>query len=176
MKFKDKIDRIRIFGMDVDGVLTDGRFTFIDSDSIKFFNAKDGIGLVLLNMANIKNVIISGKMSLALEKRCCQLPIEYCFQNVKDKCSCMQDVLKKECMEWDEVCYMGDDLPDIPLMRKVGLSIVPADACQETKELADFVCKEIGGRGAVREAVEFILKGQEKWNCTIRKYLESISR
>jgi len=172
LNFKERVKQIKAFGIDVDGVLTDGTLLLLGGKNYRFFNTQDGIGLLLLKTAGIKTLIITGKSSPELKKRVAELKIDYLYENAKNKLSAMKDFLKKEKLGWKETCYMGDDLPDLPLMEKVGLAITPSNGCKEVKKASHFVCQKTGGDGAVREAIEHVLKEQKKWEKTIRKFLQ----
>lgn len=172
LNFKERVEQIKAFGIDVDGVLTDGTLLLLDGKNYRFWNTQDGIGLLLLKIAGIKTFIITGKSSSELKERTAELKIDYLYENVENKLSAMKDFLKKEKLDWKETSYMGDDLPDLPLMEKVGLAIAPSNGCKEVKKVSHLICQKTGGDGAVREAVEHVLKEQKKWKETIRKFLQ----
>ena len=173
LNFKEKIKKIKALGMDIDGVLTDGKLFLLQDDEVRFFNTKDGFGIRLLTLSGIKTVIITGKSSLSIKKRCLQLGIDYLYENMKNKIIAMENFLQNENLSWDEVGFVGDDIPDIPLMEKVGFSAAPSDASDEVKKVSDFICKNKGGEGAIREVVELILKGQKRWEKTLKLFFQN---
>jgi 3-deoxy-D-manno-octulosonate 8-phosphate phosphatase (KDO 8-P phosphatase) len=162
---EEKASKIKLFYFDVDGVMTDGRFGITDEGrEVKFFNVKDGLGLRMLLSAGIKVVLITGRRSHALEARAMELGIEDLFQGVKEKGGLCRKILGEKGLEKENSACMGDDLPDIAMFRETGLSIAVADAAKEVCEAADFITKNKGGFGAVREACEWVLKCQGKWD------------
>ena len=150
---------IKILALDVDGVLTDGSLSFLDNgQELKTFNAKDGQGIVCLNNAGFITVIITARKSATVEYRANNLGITEFHQGVKYKLVVLEDILKKYNLTFDNVAYMGDDLPDICILEKVGLSCCPNDAVKEVQAVCKFKSKYNGGRGAVREVCDLILK------------------
>jgi 3-deoxy-D-manno-octulosonate 8-phosphate phosphatase (KDO 8-P phosphatase) len=165
--------RIKLLLMDCDGVLTDGRLWILDgSDEQKSFNVRDGLGLELWHRAGLKSGIISGRNSNAVERRAFMLGIEYVRQGCDDKIKDFQELLTLAGVEEDEVAFIGDDLNDIPLMRRSELAIAVADASEDTVAAAHYVTHARGGFGAVREAVELILRAQGRWADVVERYLE----
>ena len=171
MQVKD----IRLLILDVDGVMTDGRIIYDDKGGeLKCFDVKDGQGIKLLMEEGIEVGIISGRVSGASEYRARELGISILHQRVDDKVNTYRKIIAEKGLVDDQVCYMGDDLADIPLMREVGFSVAVADGSQYVKEVADYVTVKNGGNGAVREVCELILKAQEKWDALMEKYFGSI--
>jgi 3-deoxy-D-manno-octulosonate 8-phosphate phosphatase (KDO 8-P phosphatase) len=165
--------RIKLLLMDCDGVLTDGRITLTgQSDEQKTFHTRDGHGLVLLHQAGLRSGIISGRTSVALERRARELNITYLHQGAADKTKVFEQVLLEALTEETDVAFVGDDLLDIPLMRRAGLSVAVADAGEETRAAAHYVTQLPGGYGAIREVAELILKAQGRWAELTRKYTE----
>jgi len=165
MDHKEKAAEIKLFILDVDGVLTDGRIVINDlGQEIKTFDAKDGYGLVRLIKAGIDVIIISGRKSRAVEYRAENLGIQEVYQGVNDKKTLYHDLLKQKGILKNQACCIGDDIPDIPMLRDAGLSVAVADAVKEVREMADYVTKKKGGNGAVREICELILKSKSLWN------------
>jgi 3-deoxy-D-manno-octulosonate 8-phosphate phosphatase (KDO 8-P phosphatase) len=153
-----KRKRIKVLLLDVDGVLTGGDITYTDDGSeVKTFNVKDGLGIKLLMKAGITVGIVTGRRSGALLHRCSDLGIEMIYDGVDNKDAVIDAVLDRTGARADEVAFAGDDLPDIPLMKKVGLAIAVADAHGAVKQVADWVTRSNGGQGAVREISESIL-------------------
>ncbi len=150
---------ITMFGMDVDGVLTDGGIYYADGGiEIKRFNVQDGMGITLLRKVGIIPFIITARRSSATERRAHELGIEEVFQAVSDKVSCLEELIRKHGCGFGEVAYVGDDLSDVAVMKKVGLPIAVANAVEEVRSIASYVTTRNGGAGAVREACEYILK------------------
>ena len=165
--------RIKLLLMDCDGVLTDGRLLILENnDDQKTFFARDGLGIELWHRAGMKSGVISGRNSSALERRARKLGMTFVWQGCEDKHKAFDMSLAEAGLSADEVAYVGDDLVDIPLMRRSGLSFAVGDAALETREQASYVTIAKGGRGAVREVVELILKSQGKWEEVIRHFLE----
>jgi len=173
LNFREKIKNIKALGMDIDGVLTNGKIYIYRNDEVRTFNAKDGFSIRLLKLSGIKTLIITGKSSISIKRRCIQLGIDYLYENMRNKLTAMENFLKNENLSWDEVGFIGDDIPDIPVMEKVGFSAAPSDASEEVKRICDFVSKRKGGEGAVREIIELILKGQEKWEKTLKLFFQN---
>jgi 3-deoxy-D-manno-octulosonate 8-phosphate phosphatase (KDO 8-P phosphatase) len=150
--------------MDVDGVLTDGRIVYTDNDvELKAFHVRDGSGLKLWHLAGKKSAIISGRTSRAVEVRAAELGIGLVLQGMSDKQAGFQQVLTQTGLRAEQVCGVGDDIPDVPLLRQCGLAVAVADACPEARAAARYVTKAAGGHGAVRETIELILRCQDRW-------------
>ena len=147
--------------MDCDGVLTDGRLLLTaGGDEQKTFHVRDGQGIALLHRGGIKTGVISGRTSTAVERRAQELSIAYVRQGVKDKTKALEEILADAGIPADECAYIGDDIADIGIMKRVGLAIAVADAVDKTKAAAHLVTNAKGGRGAVREVCELILDAQ----------------
>ena len=161
--------RIKLLLMDCDGVLTDGRLWLTENhDEQKSFHARDGLGLSLIHRAGLRTGIISGRKSAALERRAHDLKMAFVHQFANDKVKALDEIISEAEVSADECAFIGDDLVDIPPMRRVGLAIAVADAVAETKQAAHYVTSLKGGRGAVREVCELILKAQERWDDLLR--------
>jgi 3-deoxy-D-manno-octulosonate 8-phosphate phosphatase (KDO 8-P phosphatase) len=157
--------------LDVDGVLTDGRIIYDDHGyQIKEFNARDGLGIRLLMDAGIEVGIITGRTSKALAHRCEDLGISYLFQGVKNKSAELDRLLKQTGIPAENAAYAGDDLVDLPPMKKVGIPIAVSDACKEVISAAKFVTAAKGGSGAVREICEAILKSKGVWHQVLERF------
>ena len=169
----EKILSIRFLLLDVDGVMTDGRVVYgAGGDEVKFFDVKDGAGLKYWARAGHTAGIITGRSSPAVERRAAELDVPFVQMGAKDKLPAFEAMLAAAGVEPHEVAVIGDDLPEIPLMRRAGLAIAVADAVPEVKDAATIITKKKGGRGAVREAIERILKAQERWNGILSRYYE----
>ncbi len=161
---EDWATRIELLILDVDGVMTDGRIIMNErGEEIKRFYARDGYGLKRLLDAGIDVVIITGRKSKALEHRAKELGIQEIYQGVMEKESLCRALIERKKLIKDQVCCIGDDLPDLSMFNQVGISIAVADAVAEVRDAASYVTKNKGGHGAVREICELILKAQKRW-------------
>jgi 3-deoxy-D-manno-octulosonate 8-phosphate phosphatase (KDO 8-P phosphatase) len=164
--------RIKLLLMDCDGVLTDGRIWIRENnDDQKAFHTRDGLGIELLHRAGLRSGIISGRISSALERRAQSLGVSFLWQGCEDKRQAFADTLAQAAVSHDEVAFVGDDLTDLPLMGLSGLAVAVADATAEVKAYAHYVTAVKGGRGAVREVVELILKAQGRWDDIVKSYI-----
>jgi 3-deoxy-D-manno-octulosonate 8-phosphate phosphatase (KDO 8-P phosphatase) len=149
---------IQLVGFDVDGVFTDGRF-YLSDDGVetKAFNTQDGFGIRLLLNAGVNVAVISGRQSAAVEKRMQELGVSFVFQGCKDKVAAFDSVVAELGIELDRCVFVGDDIPDLPLLQHAGFSIAVANAAQAVKDECDHVTESSGGAGAVREVCEYVL-------------------
>ncbi len=153
-----KRKQVKVLLLDVDGVLTAGDITYTDEGAeLKTFNVKDGLGIKLLMDAGVIVGIITGRRSGALLHRCSDLGIEMIYDGIDNKSAVINSVIERTGVQADEIAFAGDDLPDIPLLKKVGLAIAVADAHVAVKQVADWVTRSNGGQGAVREICDSIL-------------------
>ncbi len=168
---KERASKIKLLLLDVDGVLTDGRIIYDSKgrDS-KFFDVHDGMGVYALSKAGIKTVLITAKGSAAIKPRARDMRVAEVFSDVSPKSAILDKLLKKYDVLKDEVCFVGDDLVDLGLMKRVGFGIAVSNSCDEIKSAALHITTKPGGRGAVREVAELILKSQDKWKDIIKFY------
>jgi len=176
LKFPPKITRraknIRVLLMDVDGTLTP-RYVCLQSfpdgsvAEMKMFNAHDGAGLKLAAIMGIRTGLITGRDSTATARRARETGMEFVIQGQAKKLEAYKAVLARAGVTDQEVCYVGDDIPDLPILERAGLAIVVADATYEAKRAAHYITVARGGEGAIREVVELILKSQGKWKKAI---------
>jgi 3-deoxy-D-manno-octulosonate 8-phosphate phosphatase (KDO 8-P phosphatase) len=167
----DELQRVRLLLLDVDGVLTDGAIVYDDSGAqTKVFDVRDGMGIRLLVTAGIAVGIVTGRRSEALVHRCRDLGIDLLFDGVADKASVLEAALRRTGLPARQVAFVGDDLPDLPLMRRVGVAIAVADAHETVRERALLVTRAAGGHGAVREICEQILKSQGLWEAAVSRF------
>lgn len=166
LNLKLKAKKIKIAAFDVDGVMTDGSLTFLeDGREIKTYNAKDGQGVVMLNKAGFKTAIITARDNGTVVHRAEVLGITRLFKGQKNKLKALDELCAEFSVSYDEIAYMGDDYPDLCVIERVGLSCAPNDAIDEIKEAASVVSNYGGGKGAVREFCNFILKANNiTWN------------
>jgi 3-deoxy-D-manno-octulosonate 8-phosphate phosphatase (KDO 8-P phosphatase) len=171
---KKKLSRIKLFLCDVDGVLTDGSVFIGGEREFKRFNIRDGLGLVLARRAGLKVGWVSARPSAATKMRARELKIDFLVQqgDKLSKTGAVEKLLAREKLDWSEVCFVGDDVVDLGPLARAGFGVAVADARPEAKAAADFVTRAEGGRGAVREAVEMILRAQGKWKSIIAVYRE----
>ena len=169
-----KLKRIKLFLCDVDGVLTDGSVFIGGEREFKRFNIRDGLGMVLARRAGLKVGWISARPSSATKMRAKELKIDFLIQqgDKLSKTGAVEKLLAREKTGWDEVCFIGDDVVDLGPLARAGFGVAVADARPEAKAAADFVTRAAGGRGAVREVIEMILRAQEKWEPVIAVYRE----
>ena len=160
----EKAKKIKLLLLDVDGVLTDGRIIY-DSGGrdMKFFDVHDGLGVYLLKKAGIPTILITAKGSRSIRPRAKDMRVDMVFENISPKSSVLDKILKKYGINSVEACFVGDDLVDLCLMKRVGFAIAVFNAAPEVKKVAAYVTFREGGRGAVREVAELILKAQGKW-------------
>lgn len=163
--------KIKLLLLDVDGVLTDGRIVY-DSKGrdMKFFDVHDGLGVFVLKKAGIPTILITAKSSKAIKPRAKDMRVDKVYADIFPKTAVLERILKDYNVTIDEVCFMGDDLVDLCMMRKVGLPIAVFNAVPEIKQSAAYITLREGGRGAVREVAELILKAQGKWKEIIDFY------
>lgn len=151
--------KIKILVLDVDGTLTDGKiYMSSDGELIKAFNIKDGYALSRINKSGIEPIIITGRTSEIVKRRCEELGITELYQGIDDKVSCLKQVCKNKEVPLEQCAYIGDDLNDLDCMMLCGNKAAPADAVKEVKEIVNFVCKNRGGDGAVREYCDYLMK------------------
>ena len=170
-----RASQVKLLLMDCDGVLTDGRIYLLPDPAgglfeTKAFHSKDGIALHWAHAAGIEMGIISGRTSRAVEERARTGHMKYLYQGDTGKIPAFEEVLADSKLPPDQVGYIGDDLTDLPIMRRVGLAAAPSDSRPEVLEAAHFVTPARGGSGAVRDVIELILKGQGRWSDIVAKY------
>lgn len=167
----DKIRKVKALILDVDGVLTDGRIVIgDDGQETKSFNVRDGHGLKMIRRAGVEVVFLTGRTSRVVEHRARELGVERVHQGALDKLSVFDEILASMGFIRDEVAYMGDDIVDLPVLRRAGFSVTVRDAHEDVLKAVDLVTQNPGGRGAVREVCEIILKVQGKWETLTERY------
>lgn len=168
----ERARRIRLLILDCDGVLTDGRIIMLPGgDETKSFDVKDGHAMVMAQRAGLPIAIISGRKASVVQARAKELGVAHLYEMAWVKTEPYEAILMKEGLVDEQVCYVGDDVVDIPLLRRAGLAIAVGDAAEEAKQHSHFVTSRSGGQGAVREVIEMILKAQDKWNEAMARYL-----
>lgn len=167
---EERAKKIKLLILDVDGVLTDSRIIYDNfGDEIKCFNVYDGFGMTLLYRAGIKSIIITAKKTNIVMRRAKDMRVLKVYSDHR-KLRAYENALKKFKVKDEEVCFIGDDLIDLPVLRRTGFSVAPSEATEEVKNSCHYVTKKSGGRGAVREVIEIILKSQGMWGDLTDEY------
>jgi 3-deoxy-D-manno-octulosonate 8-phosphate phosphatase (KDO 8-P phosphatase) len=173
----DRARKIKLFLMDVDGTLTDGGVMLMSLPNdggvaeMKTFNSQDGMGLKLAHTMGIRTGFITGRKSPAVSQRARELKVEFVYLGQETKMAAFDECLQKAGVQEDEVAYMGDDLPDMPVAKRAGLAVAVANAAPELKAISHYVTGSRGGEGSAREVVELILKAQGRWEEAIPRAL-----
>lgn len=172
MDLEQRCQPIELILSDVDGVLTDGRVIY-DNQGIetKSFYIRDGLGIKLWQKAGYRFGVVTQRSSQVVKMRSAELDIAIVRQGAQDKLATLQEILEELGLSAAQACYIGDDLPDVPVARAVGLGVAVADACAELRQAAAYVTQAPGGFGAVRETIEMILRSQRRWEDVIHPYL-----
>ena len=172
MSLSERCKNIRAVVLDIDGVLTDGRIGYgVGSpEEIKFFCVRDGHGIVLARRMGFKVGILSGRKSAANATRAAELKLDFIYQGELDKKSGFELLLKEQGLSADECCYVGDDVVDIPPWRRAGLAVAVGDAPEYLDTYVHYRTRACGGRGAVRETIELVLREQGLWEDAMRRY------
>ncbi|MDP3773065.1 MAG: HAD hydrolase family protein [Gemmatimonadales bacterium] len=167
--------RIKLIGFDVDGTLTDGGLYIGAAGGqpveLKRFDIQDGLGVKLLTRAGLLTAVVTARAGEAARIRSSEMGVDEFVISGGHKLPAFEAILQKRQVRWEEVCFIGDDLPDLPILRQVGLPVAVADACKEVKEAARYTTAAGGGHGAVRELAETFLKARGVWNEVVRAYL-----
>ena len=167
----EKAEKIKLLILDVDGILTDGRIIY-DSKGrdLKLFDVHDGLGVHLLSHMGIKTILITAKASKAIKPRAKDMKVDKVYGSIVPKTKVYEKILNDYNLKDEQVCFMGDDLVDIGILKKVGLPISVPNACAEVKQLSAYITEKRGGRGAVREVVDLMLNSQDKWQEAVNIY------
>jgi len=167
----ERAAKIELLLLDVDGVLTDGSIVYTDDGvELKRFHVRDGSGLKLWHTSGKRSAIVSGRSSKAVERRAAELGVAPVFQGRHEKLPAFEAVLAETGLLPEQVCAIGDDLPDVPVLKRAGLAIAVADACPELRAIAHYVTTVPGGHGAVRDAIEWLLRLQGKWDEVVGRF------
>jgi 3-deoxy-D-manno-octulosonate 8-phosphate phosphatase (KDO 8-P phosphatase) len=170
LSLRTKLSRIKLFLCDVDGVLTDGTVMMGNGVETKRFNIRDGLGMKFLQRHGIKVGWVSRRPSSATQQRADDLKIDFLLQKDGGKVEVIESILRQTGLEWQDVCYVGDDVVDIGALERAGFSAAVGDGVVEARAAADYVTEARGGYGAIREVIELILKAQDKWELVISEY------
>ncbi len=171
-EFRAKAARIRMLLFDVDGVLTDGTFWRVGGEEVKRFHSRDGVGLVLARRAGLKLGLISGRRSDGVAARAEELQMNFVRLGTAEKIPALEEAMAVASLTAAEIGFMGDDLPDLAVIRRVGLSATVAEAPLEVRSRVDYVTRARGGHGAVREWIEQILMAQGRFEELVKTFLE----
>lgn len=167
---ESRVARIEMLLLDVDGVLTDGSIVYDDKGTeFKRFHVRDGSGLKFWQLAGKRAAILSGRRAAAVDIRAAELGIAPVIQGRPEKGPAFEEILAAMNTRAEQVCAIGDDLPDLAVFRRCGVRIAVADACAELRDAADYVTALPGGRGAIRDAIEWILKRQNRWDAIVER-------
>lgn len=166
-----RASKVNLLLLDVDGVLTDGRIVYAEyGDELKFFDVQDGAGLVFWNRVGLKSAIITARTSRLVKRRAKELRVDFLAQGKLLKLPTYEELLKRFRVSDDEVCAIGDDLMELPILKRVGLSVAVPNAVDEVKAICHYITKRPGGRGAVREVIDMILKAKGLWDHLMQRY------
>jgi len=175
-RLRGRLAAVRMMVFDVDGVLTGGDILYTDEGAEgKFFDVKDGLGLRVAYDAGLAIVLMTGRSSRVVERRARDLHIHDVLQRVGDKAEALRQLAVEKGIPLERIAFMGDDINDREAMRAAGVSIAPADAVDEIRDLANLVTDRPGGHGAAREAVEAVLRAQDRWEQAVDAYLKGLS-
>ncbi len=169
-------EQIKLIILDCDGVLTDGRIIYGDGkQDLKNFDATDGMGIMILGRIGLPVAVVTGRTSEALTLRCEDLKIKHVYQGIGRKLECVNGLLEKLGLGFDNVIYMGDDWNDIPCMRRAAFAVAPANAHEDIQKQVDMVTTRFGGKGAVREMIDYVLAKKGVYERATNLYLESVT-
>ncbi len=169
---QSRLKKIKLFLCDVDGVMTDGAIWMGREGETKRFNIRDGLSLRILQRCGIKVGWVSRRPSAATQERARDLKIDFLVQSDSGKVASVESILRQTKLNWDDLCFVGDDIVDICVLKRSGLAVVVQDGTEDTKAFAHYITKAGGGHGAIRETVELILKAQKKWQQVVADYAE----
>jgi len=172
---QSKAKQVKLLVLDCDGVLTPGFFYYGFPDEVKQFNTKDGLGLVMFRQMGYDVAVITGKKSQSLMQRCEDLGIKHLFQGVKNKLKKLNTLRSEIGIAWEEICYIGDDLNDYQCLKEAGFGVCPADANEFLQDKVDYVCSCSGGKGCVREAIDYILKSKNELKNAQNNFIKNLS-
>jgi YrbI family 3-deoxy-D-manno-octulosonate 8-phosphate phosphatase len=171
LNLEQKSQKIQLILSDVDGVLTNGSIIYNNNGvELKKFDVRDGLGIKLWQQSGAQFGIVTSRSSQIVRMRAAELDISLIRQSVSQKQNVVEEILQTLKLSWENICFIGDDLPDILPIKHVALGVAVADAATEVRDAADYVTKNLGGCGAVRETIELILKLQRRWECIVQKY------
>ncbi len=169
----ERASKIKVLVLDVDGVMTDGRIVYgTFGEELKNFDVNDGLGIILAKRSGLRCAILTAKGSRVVFKRARELKIDKVYQNFHYKIRALEPICRRFGVSESEICFVGDDVIDAPLLKRVGLAVCPPNAMDEVRELAHFVTRKNGGRGAVREVCDLLIEARGKWEETVGRYFK----
>ena len=164
---------IRMILLDVDGVLTDGKIYLGNNDEeFRTFFVRDGLAIRMGQSAGLSFGILSGRDSPLVVRRARELDIEHIHQGIRDKGGQLDQIAAETGLKTEQICFVGDDLIDVPALRRAGFAACPADGCEETRQFAHYICNNKGGHGAVREVVDLVLHASGRWDMAMQRFLK----
>lgn len=170
-KLHEKMKKVRLLILDVDGVMTDGKIIIDDAgNEAKHFNVRDGHGIKMIMRHGIDVVLLTGRRSKVVEHRAKDLGISEVHQGAHDKLGIFEAILRSKSLRYENIAFVGDDIVDVPVLKRAGFSVAVADAAEHVKKCVDYITHNSGGAGAVREVCEMILKAQDKWGDIVTRY------
>jgi YrbI family 3-deoxy-D-manno-octulosonate 8-phosphate phosphatase len=169
-ELENRLKDIRAVFLDVDGVLTDGRIFLGQNEELKAYSGRDGLAVMMARRAGIQVFLVTGRSSASVTRRAEELGVT-AFQDVGDKLECVKSICRERGWSLVEALFMGDDLPDLSVMKEVGVSCTVADGAAEVRDMAHFTTTSRGGEGAAREVIERILRSQGKWHESVRRLM-----
>lgn len=173
---KNRLSKIKLLAMDVDGTLTEGEMIVLDGRQIKIFNVYDGLGTRLALNYGLKIAWITGNTSESVTERAATIGVIDIYQGARFKTDALNDLMSRYGLASDEIAYIGDDLNDLPAFERVGVAIAVKNASEEVKSRADMVTERAGGHGAVREVIETVLKARGEWDIAVQSFLDKLRR
>lgn len=172
----DKLAKIKLLAMDVDGTLTEGEMIVLDGQQVKVFNVYDGLGINLSLNYGLKIAWVTGNTSKAVTDRAATLRVTDVYQGQRFKTEALDDLASRYGLDMSEIAYIGDDLNDVPAFERAGVAIAVANASEDVKARADMVTERGGGHGAVREVIEAIFKARGEWDAAVKAFLDELRR
>ncbi len=167
----ERAKKIKLLGLDVDGVLTDRRLILSSfGDELKFFDVNDGLGIYLVRRSGVKVVFLTAKASGCVKRRARELKVDKLYHDFHYKITALRKIRRKFRVTDEEICFIGDDLIDIPILKRAGLAVSPPNAMDEVRKISHLITEKQGGRGAVREVCDLILKAQGTWDKVTSRY------
>jgi 3-deoxy-D-manno-octulosonate 8-phosphate phosphatase (KDO 8-P phosphatase) len=173
---EDKLGKIKLLAMDVDGTLTEGEMVVLNGQQVKFFNVYDGLGTRLALNFGLDVAWITGNTSEAVSDRAASLGVTEVYQGARCKTDALDDLAARHGLDMSEIAYIGDDLNDLPAFDRAGVAVAVANAPDEVKSRADMTTQRAGGHGAVREVIELVLKARGEWGSAVRSFLDELRR
>ena len=170
-QFRAALREIRLFLCDVDGVRTSGTVFMGQGTELKEFNIQDGLGLRVLQKCGLQVGWVSARPSAATRARAADLKVDYLHEGSGRKVEAVEGILRKAGLSWNELCFVGDDVVDLGVLRRAGVAVSVANGIDEVRAIADYVTRARGGHGAVREAAELVLKAQGRWDAIVQEHL-----